>query len=400
MKSLIFKIKWLIKFRARFLFTRKKDKSIALVVNSFNKGGLEQVVLSLYYGYKKMGYRVYILCAFNDAPLAKNLHDLRDIYIFNNNPEKFIQFCFDKHINVLHYHYNTLMIRAARQMGFKVIYTMHNVYTWFTKEELQAYKNRLDSAHYVACVSSYVKDYYTSLTGATNAVAIPNGIDFTKLEKTNEDFVNTREKLGIEKDQKTIGMVASFYPVKHQIGMIGVMEQLIKTNKEAVLLCVGGVGSKDYYDKFNEILEGSTAKNHIKHIEHMENRHIGQFLKESVDIFSLPTLQEGFGNATIEGMYAKKPVVITDTGAARDVKKYPSVIVTKNAYSTITEIKSGQMDTLALQKDNINTQEIALAIKTILDNFDEYKKLADEAASHLKDFTIDEMIKKYVQLLG
>jgi hypothetical protein len=53
---------WMLRFRFRF-FTRPKNSkmSVALVVNSFDKGGLEQVVLNLYLGYKKQGWNVYIL---------------------------------------------------------------------------------------------------------------------------------------------------------------------------------------------------------------------------------------------------------------------------------------------------------------------------------------------------
>ncbi|MEG0020013.1 MAG: glycosyltransferase family 4 protein, partial [Oscillospiraceae bacterium] len=346
MKSLIFKIKWLLKFRTRFLLGGDKQKNIALVVNSFNRGGLEQVVLNLYYGYKKQGYNVYILCAFNDAPLAKNLYDLRDIYIFNNRPEKFIEFCWKKHINVLHYHYNTLMLRAARQMGFKVLYTMHNVYTWFTKEELMAYRQRLDSANYVVCVSKYVKDYYTAMTGAKNAVVINNGLEFSRLDSTFADIPITRESLGLSPQQRTIGMVASFYPVKHQIGMIGVMERVIKAYPQTILLCVGNVGDEEYYRKFTELLDSSCARDNIIHINYLDNKYMGQFLRETVDIFALPTLQEGFGNATLEAMYSKKPVVITDTGCARDVEHFESVLVAGTAYDSIETVSKGEMDAL------------------------------------------------------
>ncbi|MEG0020371.1 MAG: glycosyltransferase family 4 protein, partial [Oscillospiraceae bacterium] len=389
MKSLIFKIKWLLKFRTRFLLEDKKQKNIALVVNSFNKGGLEKVVLNLYYGYKKQGYQVYILCAFNDAPLAKNLYDLRDIYIFNNSPEKFIEFCWKKHINVLHYHYNTLMLRAARQMGFKVLYTMHNVYTWFSREELIAYKQRLDSANYVVCVSKYVKDYYTAITGAKNAVVINNSLDFSLLDENYEDIPVTRESLGLKPQQKTIGMVASFYPVKNQIGMIGVMESLIKTHPDAVLLCVGNVGDKEYYKNFSELLSHSSARENIIHIEYMDNKYMGQFLRQTVDIFALPTLQEGFSNAVLEAIYAKKPVVITDTGCARDVEQFSSVIVTRGAYDNIENVTKAQLDALSLLKENPSTPLLASALEKVLDNLCDYCQKADLTAQQLDNFTLE-----------
>lgn len=398
MKSLIFKIKWFLFFRFRFIFNPQKQKNIALVVNSFNKGGLEEVVLNLYYGYKQKGYNVYILSAFNDAPMAKKLYDIRDIYIFNNNPENFINFCKKKHINILHYHYNTLMMRAAKQMGFKVIYTMHNVYTWFNKVELIEYKSRLDSADYVVCVSDYVKNYYTTLTGAANAVAVPNGLDFSRLDKQFEDFNISKQSLGLQ-DKKVIVSVASFYPVKHQIGLIGAMEEVIKTRPDAHLLLVGNVGDKGYYETFIQTLKNSPAKDNITHLKYIDNKYMGEFLKEVADIFVLASLQEGFGNATLEALYCQKPAVITDTGCAENIKNIDSCVVVPPAYNSITEITNTQIEKLSLQKDNINTHEIAKALCDVINNFDDYQEKAKNNPQKLVDFSLESMINQYAKLI-
>ena len=385
--------------RLKFLFGKNDKKTIGIIVNSFNKGGLEQTALNLYNGYRKKGYKVYILSAFNHAPLAKNLDDIRDIYIFNNNPENLIKFCYTHDINVLHYHYNTLMMRAVRQMGFKVIYTMHGVYTWFNQAEITAYKNRLESAHHVVAVSSYVKDYYIARTNATNVTSIPNGLNFSNLAQSPTDFSFTRENLGIDTNTKVIANIASFFPTKHQIGMIGVMEELIKTNPNTVLLLVGNIGTQAYYDAFSEQLNTSCAKDNIVHIPYIENKYIGEFLRQSVDVYCLASLQEGLGNATIEALYCQKPTVITDTGCARDVAHFPSVKVVAPAYPSITSFTQSDMDRISLEKTNPNTQEISDNLKNILDNLSQYNLLAKDTAQNLGLFTMDSMMDSYCNLL-
>ena len=158
-KHYLVSVFWIIRFRLRFFTQRKHSKkSVALVVNSFDKGGLEQVVLNLYLGYKKKGWDAYILSQTrNVGQMAEKLIDMRDIYIFDDNKDEFIRFCWRKKIDVLHYHYNTYMMRGARKMGFLILYTMHNVYTWMSLQEIQLYSKKLSFAHKIIPVSGFVE---------------------------------------------------------------------------------------------------------------------------------------------------------------------------------------------------------------------------------------------------
>ncbi|MEG0091140.1 MAG: glycosyltransferase, partial [Oscillospiraceae bacterium] len=118
-----------------------------------------------------------------------------------------------------------------------------------------------------------------------------------------------------------------------------------------------------------------------------------------VDIFALPTLQEGFGNATLEAMYSKKPVVITDTGCARDVEHFESVLVAGTAYDSIETVTKGEMDALSLSKENPNTPLIAAALEKILESFQDYSQKAAVTAGELEDFTLEGMTAKYTALI-
>ena len=96
---------------------------IGLVVTTFDKGGLEQVVLNLYLGYKKAGYKTFLLCQENILGIMANSIEPKDLYVFNNDKNKFLQLLYDENITILHYHYNIFAADIVKKIGIKTIYT-------------------------------------------------------------------------------------------------------------------------------------------------------------------------------------------------------------------------------------------------------------------------------------
>jgi len=308
---------------------------IALVVNSFDKGGLEQVVLNLYLGYRQKGLDACILSQSRHVgAMAKKLRDPEDIFIFDGNEDAFFRYCEERNINTLHYHYNTFKMSEAKKKGFKTLYTMHNVYVWMSAPEIRAYSEKLADARKIVPVSSFVERYYLARTGADrgNIHTIPNGIDFGELDGEYDDFSVSRESLGFSDKDIVLAEIASFHPAKHQVGMIGVMEKLYEDRPEIKLLLVGNEGDKGYYNYFEKILANSPAKENITVIPYFDHKYMGQFLRHDVDIFTLPTLYEGCSNAVLEAAYCAKPMVLTDVGNAADFKDTGSCEVVRAAY--------------------------------------------------------------------
>lgn len=394
---------WLVGFRLRFVFQRNIcNKNIALVVNSFDRGGLEQVVLNLYLGYKKMGWNAYILSMTRDVgKMAEKLLDLRDFYIFDSDEDRMLRFCWQKKIGILHYHYNIFMLKGARLMGFKVLYTMHNVYTWMSQPEILAYSQRLARAHRIIPVSSFVEKYYLARTGATsqNVHTILNGVDFEELNGEYEFLPVTRESLGFSKREVVVAEIASFHRAKHQIGMIGVMEKLQIENPEIKLLLVGNEGDEIYYETFERVLARSPAKENITVVPYFDHQYMGQFLREVVDIFILPTLQEGCSNAVLEAIYCAKPMVLTDVGNVGDVKDVTASEVVPAAYENILELTSAGIVEISDRRRNPNTEALADAIVKISSHLDDYKIQADRAAICAEQYSTAHMVDQYVEVI-
>jgi len=171
MKNLIFKIKWLLKFRLSL--SSINEKRIAIVVDNFVDDISGRQALQLYNFYLEKGYTPFILCAFNRAPMGRYLKDLRHIYIFNNNPEIFVQFCHRKRINILHYVDKDLMLNAAHQFGFKIIFTICVL-------QDSGLAQRLSAADCVLFADRYIADAYSDMGyGGNSSVMMPE-TDYTE----------------------------------------------------------------------------------------------------------------------------------------------------------------------------------------------------------------------------
>ena len=140
LKQRIKKLGWIAWFRLH----KPARPAIGLVVSSFDKGGLEQVVLNLYRGYLAAGRQVYLLVEENIlGPMAQQV-DPERLLVFNRDEDTFLHLCRQHDIRVLHYHYNTYMMHGVRLMGFRVLYTIHNIYTWKSDAEMLVYGRLLD----------------------------------------------------------------------------------------------------------------------------------------------------------------------------------------------------------------------------------------------------------------
>ena len=383
------------------VIVQKGEKPIiGIVVTTFDKGGLEQVVLNLYLGYKKAGYQVYMLCQENILGImAQQIAD-GEMLIFNNDMDTFLKYLYEKNINVLHYHYNVFGCKEAKERGVRTIYTMHNVYTWKSDSEIRDYAKILEDMDKVAPVSNLVKNYYLARTNSKqdNIKVVYNGIDFDELSNDELPEYLSRKSLGLNEDDIVLGFVASFYPVKYQIGMIGVMEELVKKYPNVKLLFIGN-SENDYYKRFEAEYEKCSAKDNMQVVPYFEHKYMGAFLRKIVDIFTLPTLQEGCSNAVLEAIYCDKPMVLTNVGNAMDVNYLESCEVVRTAYDDVVSTSNAQMIQISECRNSNNKQELVTAYKKVIENLDTYKEKAKLSESIKQQYETEYMVKQYIDLI-
>ena len=116
MKNLLFVLWGIWRFRVC-----RAGTGIGLVVNRLVDDEAGRSVLERALQLHRQGEKVWVLCAFNDAPLGVQLPDYRQVYIFNNDPVRLAHFCAEKNIGTLEYAPDCPVMRnAAARFGLNV----------------------------------------------------------------------------------------------------------------------------------------------------------------------------------------------------------------------------------------------------------------------------------------
>lgn len=375
--------------------------AVGLVVTTFDRGGLEQIVLYLYEGYKKAGFRTYLLCQKNILGSMAQQIAPGELLVFNDSEEEMIRLMRQHHITNLHYHYNTVALEKMRTLGVNTIYTVHNTYIWLSDSEIKDRAEIMKHADFVVPVSGAVENYFNTRTDnvCQNVQTIYNGISFDELSIQELPENLTREALGLKETDITMAFVASFYYSKGQAGMIGAMEKVIERNPNIKLLLVGNVGSQEYYDRFKSLLKKSPAKDNIIEVDYFPHRNMGEFLRKTADIFILPTMQEGCSNAVLEAIYCDKPMIVTDVGNARQAEREASCIVVPTPYPDIVTLKPDELNAVSILKDMPNQDAVVDAILEMAENLPQYQKKAQLTPEQKQQFSVEQMVNSYLDML-
>jgi len=175
--------------------------------------------------------------------------------------------------------------------------------TWFW---YPLYKMVYTKADHIQAISKFLKTRAIKYGYKKEISIVPNGVDLKRFNKEfSEDEKNDlKEKLGITFEDKVV-VTASRLVVKNAIN------DLIRGVKELpVKLLIIGEG------KLKQKLEiGNNGK--VIFLGHLSHQELPKYLSIS-DVFVRPSLSEGLGNAFLEAMAAKVPVVATPVGGILD----------------------------------------------------------------------------------
>jgi glycosyltransferase involved in cell wall biosynthesis len=137
---------------------------------------------------------------------------------------------------------------------------------------------------------------------------IHSGVDFAPLSATATDRAAMRMELGIGRQDLVIGTLGRLAAVKGQQDLVRAFSVLLSVVPEARLLLVG--------DGEQEVALRSLASD-LGVISRCVfggwRQDVGDVLR-AVDIFALPSHNEGMGKALVEAMYLGCPVVATNVG--------------------------------------------------------------------------------------
>ncbi|MCX5699499.1 MAG: glycosyltransferase family 4 protein [Candidatus Omnitrophica bacterium] len=278
---------------------------VLFIANHLNVGGISSYLLTLAGGLKQKGHQVYLVSGggeLEDKFIQAGVTLLKAPLKTKNEISPKIIFSFWKlrkaarkfNIDLIHSHSRTTQVLGdllSRSLAKPHIFSCHG----FFKPRLS---RRLFPCwgQKVIAVSQQVKEHLICdfKLDAQKISVIHNGID----TKNFGDFSsrdNTRAELGVPADF-LVGIIARLSEVKGHIYLIQAMLEVIKNFPNAKLLIVGQGKTRGALIKETQDLGLESS---IIFIPETKNT---KHLLAAMDIFVMPSLQEGLGLALMEAM--------------------------------------------------------------------------------------------------
>jgi D-inositol-3-phosphate glycosyltransferase len=218
-----------------------------------------------------------------------------------------------------------LFMRIIRALGFKIIYTAHNLLP-HDNETAQEYKKYLDIYNSVDRIIVHAENNKRELIdkfgiNSGKIFVIPHGVYDIFLCNENIGIEAARTELGISKSRKVI---LFFGAIRRYKGFEYLAEAFLKAKEkidDLELLIVGKVGDIDSNNRtfYLNLIKQLSLRNDVHCVEEyvtMEN--VGKYFTAS-DLVVLPYVKTYQSGVLLLAYAYGKPVVVTDTGGMGEI---------------------------------------------------------------------------------
>ncbi|MFH1645827.1 MAG: glycosyltransferase family 4 protein, partial [Candidatus Omnitrophota bacterium] len=202
-----------------------------------------------------------------------------------------------------------------------------------------------------------------------------NGIDISRFidNYSDKDKVLIRKEYGL-KDIATIGLIARISEVKGHLYLIEAFRKVLDEYPQVQLLIIGD-GSDKYLDKLKKLSVRLKLEEKVLFHKACEDTVMPLSI---IDIFCMPSLQEGLGLSLLEAMAMSKPVIASNVGGI------------------YTLIKDKYNGLLVPPKDSIS---LAAAMLSLLKDKDTARLMGERSKGLvLEKFSLDSMADKVIVL--
>jgi len=238
-----------------------------------------------------------------------------------------------------------LMLKLNKKLNIprciNVVHGFGDFDRFYRRATLRCY---LDEKWRFVAVSNPVKDYLLDLKcgfNDANVRVIKNAIDIDKAVMGLLSNAEARSRLGLDSTDYVFGTIGRLVNVKGHTHLLKAFSQVSQRMSHAKLVIIGDGGLRYELNKEIEQLGLSGKVIMAGHIESAYQ------LMSALDVFVLPSLEEGFGLVLLEAMVAKLPVIASKVGGIPDV--------VGESLGTLVE----PADVTALAQAMVNTSELS-----------------------------------------
>ncbi|MDO8661941.1 MAG: glycosyltransferase family 4 protein [Candidatus Omnitrophota bacterium] len=363
--------------------------NILFITNHLNTGGITSYVFTLASGLRKRGHNLYIASSGGERALKFKEAGIDYISIpMRTKKEISLKIIFSliklssiirkNKIDIVHSHSRTTQVLGCllgKITKARHIFTCHGFF-----------KRRLLRRTFpcwgekVIAISEQVREHLVKdfKLDEKKIVVIHNGIDVDRFRRQKtEDRRQNRISLGLG-DGPVIGIIARLSDVKGHEYLIEAMKPVLEKYPVAQLLIIGTGKTKEGLIRLAASLGISSNVFFVPQTQDTAAA------LAAMDIFVMPSLQEGLGLALMEAMASGRAVVASGVGGIK------------------TLIQDGRDGLLVEPADS---QELARAILTLLDDPVKRTALAKEAQAFIQqNFSQEKMVleteEEYSRCLG
>ena len=152
-----------------------------------------------------------------------------------------------------------------------------------------------------------------NIAGPEKFTAIPSGIPLSAVRSVTVDPAAKRKELGLPPEGPIIGTVGRLVPIKGHVWLLKAASQVLAEFPGACFVFVGGG------PLLEELIRSAEELGIRRHVVFLGSRQDVPECLAALDVFVLPSLNEGMGRALIEAMAVGVPVVATRVGGIPDV---------------------------------------------------------------------------------
>lgn len=220
----------------------------------------------------------------------------------------------------------------------------------------------------VALTQTEKNDYVAlSVFSPEKVATIHSGVDVDRFMNIQVNIAEKKRMLGLNSKGLVVGTVGWLLPIKGPLHLLKAMPYVWENHPETSLIFVG---KGDLEKGLKEEARRMGVSDKVIFLGWRDD--IPEIM-QVLDVFVLPSLNEGMGRVLVEAMAAGKPVVASRVGGILDL------------------VKEGQNGCLAEPGDE---KGLAIAIKKLLDD----KKMRDEMGKRGREmaqgFSVEKMIEK------
>ncbi len=298
---------------------------ILYITTHLNKGGITSYLFSLAVGLKKKGHSITIASSGGDSKkvFLENNIDHLDIPIRTKSEvSPFVLFSYfilsrfisSNSIDIIHAHTRVTQVLAwflSKKFKIPFVATCHGFFRprWH-RRRFPCWGNK------TIAISNQVKEHLASefRVNRENIYLVHNGIDLSKFKEYKIDEINDLKKeIGLGNKYFVAGTAARFSSVKGLEYFIRSMPEVLRTRKDIVFLLIG-YGREEL--KLRQLAKVLKVEDRVKFFN--PTRRTQEYLCV-MDIFVMPSIQEGLGISILEAQAQKIPVIASNVGGIPDI---------------------------------------------------------------------------------